>query len=218
MGTTQNVVLGAIPGLGSCVVFGFAGSAAGYTLTGVKDSNNNVYTITPNSPSAVQAGAGNVYLAYLLSAPANATATITASVTGALGNYVMWAVEHSISGGTASFGTDNKANSAVGTAINTPSITPANAGCLLYAAAAAGGTISAAAGGWTLGTVVNGDADEYTTSSGTGATAVNWTEDSAGWSAVAMSITFTTSASTPVDDDSYRVIQVPQVEPTICVW
>lgn len=171
------------------------------TALTLKDSNNNSYTITPHSPSAIQTGAGQTWLAYLLSAPANATSALTASWT-TTATTALFADEFSVSGGTATFDTDIAASSGVaGTAINTPTITPAGAGELLFAGSAAGGTISTANSPWTqtAGVVRNGDWAEYDLSAGS-ATAVNFTQTSGKWSAMAMA--FLISSSFVAEDDT----------------
>ena len=192
-GTSQNLVLSAAPTTGNTVTVEACPSVAVTSLT-VKDSNNNSYTVTTNSPSTVQSGAGQCWSAYLLSAPANASATITASWT-TTATTPMFADEFSCSGCTIAFDKDAKANSSVaGTTINTPSITPTNSSELLYAGAAAGGTISAVGSPWTQNAdiVRNGDWAEYDLSA-TGATSVNFTQSSGTWSAMAMAFTVTAS-------------------------
>lgn len=188
--TTFNIVLGGAPATGNLVCVGIAPGAAVTAMT-VKDSANNSYTITPNSPSTNQSGAGQVWLFYLLSAPANATATITASWTTSA-NAAGYADEFSYTG-TATFDKDVPANTGVaGTAINTPTINPTNANSLLYAVSAAGGTISAPTNGatqgvWTgvAGIITDGDMGEYVLSA-TGSTAVNYVQSSGTWSGMVM--------------------------------
>src|SRR6266581_1172642 len=77
--TTITVTLTTNPVTGNLVCVGLALGGAVTSLT-IKDANNNSYTISPNSP-AIEAGSNRVYLAYLLSAPANASKTITAAWT-----------------------------------------------------------------------------------------------------------------------------------------
>lgn len=205
-----SVVLTSAPTAGDivCVALGQGAATSGAVLNTVKDSNNNSYTITPNSPSTFQSGAGQIWLAYLLSAPANASATITFNVSGL--NTIscdMWAVEFSVSGGTVAFDKDAKANSATGTTINTPSITPAGSGQLAYAAASSGGTVSSAGTPWTIGTIAaSGDADEYDLSI-SAATSVNWPETGgSGWSAMAMTFTFTASGGSTPTFGTHRLL------------
>jgi hypothetical protein len=188
-GTTNAVALGAAPTTGHLVVVAACPDVAVTALT-VKDANNNSYTITPHSPSTVTSGAGQCWMAYLLSAPANASATINISWTGAA-NVAGFADEFSYTGGTATFDTDIAANTATaGTTINTPSITPAASGELLFAGAAAGGTISGVGGTWATsgGAILFGDDAEYILSSASGATAVNFAQSSGGWSSMAIAI------------------------------
>ena len=48
----------------------------GTTITSVVDGNSNAYTIPAGSPSAYNTNAGQIHIAYLLVAPANADKTI----------------------------------------------------------------------------------------------------------------------------------------------
>jgi hypothetical protein len=200
--TTLNVVLGGAPTLGNLVCVTFSPGGSTISSLAIKDSNNNSYAISGNSPSTFISGAGQIYMAYLLSAPANASATITATWT-TVTSAAMWADEFHYTGGTCSFDIDIAASTASSAVtINTPSITPAGAGELLYSGAAAGGTISApVAGGsstngiWTGsdGAIAAGDMAEYILSSASGATAVNYTQSSGAWSAMAMAFILTAS-------------------------
>src|SRR5437762_1540350 len=79
-GSSVSVVLASAPTQGNLVCVGINWlTVSTLTSIAVKDSNNNVYTVTPSSPTAFLTGPGGSALAYLLSAPANATATITAT-------------------------------------------------------------------------------------------------------------------------------------------
>jgi len=191
-GSPLSITLpGGAPTLGQLVLVGMASTVTTSALT-VKDANNNVYTVTPNSPSTFQTGAGMVWLAYLLSAPSNASATINISWTGG-GLMEAWIDIFNYTQ-TCFFDKDVAANTGTGsTTISTPSITPTNSGSLLYATAAAGGTIThpiknATLGVWTGsgGAIVGGDMSEYDLSASS-AEAVEFTQTpSSGWSAMAM--------------------------------
>lgn len=202
-----SATLGAAPTLGNLVCVALV-TATAVTALSVKDANNNVYTVTTNSPSTVQSGAGQVWLAYLLSAPSNASAVINLTWTTATNPPIVWADEFSISGGTCAFDKDAKNNSAASsTTISTPTITPIGAGELLYSGAAAGGAITAptagaVSGSWTgsAGAITNGDMAEYILSSGTGAIAVHYIQSSGTWSAMAMA--FSITASFIAEDDT----------------
>jgi hypothetical protein len=207
--TTVSVTLGAAPTTGNLVVVGLSvfdssNLGAPSALT-VQDSNNNSYVVTPNSPSAyITDGSGhyvNSWLAYLLSAPSNASATITATWTTNVNVPAIFAEEFSYTGGSCVFDTDVSAsNTTPGTTINTPSITPTNAGSLLYSVGSTLGSLTAPAaagtlGGWTggAGNFKDGVAVEYILS-GSGAHAVDYTGSSAGWSAMAMSFYINSTA------------------------
>jgi hypothetical protein len=223
--TTLAVVLNAAPTAGNLVCVAFC---PGVSVTGltVKDANNNSYTVTPLSPSTFQTGCGQVWLAYLLSAPANASATINLSWTTTAQTAPAWVDEFSFTGGSAAFDLDVANNTGVaGTTINTPSITPAGAGELLFAGAAAGGTISApVAGGastngvWTgaAGAITSGDMAEYRLSSSSGATAVNYTQSSGAWSGMAMALKIV--ASFTPDEDFSSSLKMQFSDPAVSVW
>jgi len=186
--TTRNVVLAAAPTLGNIVCIGlvFAGTISALV---VQDSNSNTYTVTPNSPESNGTG-GTTYLAYLLNAPSNASATITATWTTAV-PAAIWGEEFSFTGASPFFDTDI-GGLGTGTAVNTPSITPTYPNSLVFSVTGSGGTVtSPTAGGtqgvWTgsAGGVQNGNMGEYDLSV-TGATAVNYVQNSTTWSAMAM--------------------------------
>jgi len=190
-GTTVAVTLAAAPTAGNlvaCAIGGFQG----LTLGTVKDSNNNSYTITASSPEATRdATAGSAWMAYLLSAPANATATITATFSvGTITVADIWAEEFSITGGSAVFDKDAKNNGTGSSNPNTPSLTPTNANSLLYATASTSGTTSGVGAPWTQAqggiSAVSANDAEYDLSA-TGATAINFTCTGAvDWDAMSM--------------------------------
>lgn len=180
----------------------------------VKDgaSTPNTYTNTTHSPSTFLSGAGQIWLAYFI---ANATAnkTITVTCTNGGGTSYGFIVEEFTvaGGGTAAYDKDATAELASGgtTAVNTPSITPAGTGELLYAATTVLSlvthpTAGQAAGNWTgsaAGLIDSGLAGaEYQLNAGT-AQAVNYTASSGntGWSGMAMAFTWTAS-STPLTE------------------
>jgi len=197
---TFNIVLPSNPTPGNLVCTGIAFPfiSSPTSLVSVVDGNGNTYTITPNSPSGNQTPAGKVYLIYLLNAPSNAnkTLTVTVSTTGLA--IAGWADEFEPVGGIALFHADAKANTATaGTTINTPSIASIGVQSLLYSCAAAGGTIThpvagATLGVWTgaAGAITFGDMSEYELAAGPGTTAVDYTQTSGRWSAMAMSFSF----------------------------
>jgi hypothetical protein len=188
----------------------------------VKDGNSNSYTVTPDSPSTYEGTAGQVWLFYLLSAPANASATITASWTTSV-SCAIFASEFSYSG-TASYDIDAAAyTGTAGTTINTPSITGAGSGELLYSAAAAGGNVSAPTAGNTLGgwtgagiNATSGDAAEYILSSSGSSTAVDYTQSSGTWSAMAMAIKV--AVAFPGDEDFWAGLKPAPSDSPVTVW
>jgi hypothetical protein len=221
--TTFTVVLPVNPTQGNLVCVGATfQSASNISGLTVKDGNNNSYTVTPGSPSANIAGTGYTYLAYLLSAPANADKTLTLSWTTASTGPRAWADEFSLGGRTASFDKDAAATapSGTGTTINTPSITPTGSGELLFACAAAEQTITAPASGATLGVwtgsggaITVGNMAEYDLSA-SAATAVQFTQSPAGgWSVMAMAFILFTP-----DEDYWKGPAPRPVDPDITVW
>jgi hypothetical protein len=191
-GTTATVVIPQNPRPGDLVCVGIMGGH-GLTLGTVKDSNNNSYTITPNSPSSAHdATAGSIWLAYLLSAPANATGTITATFSaGTISTADMWADEFYMgSGASAVFDKDAVGSGSTGPTINTPSITPTQTGELLFAHANCDAHVTAINGSWIQGdgTLQSPafDGAAYILSSSSGATALNFTENGSAWDSMAM--------------------------------
>lgn len=190
--TTLNVVLPANPTPGNMVCVAFA--SVSVSAFGVQDSAGNIYTVTPLSPSPFITGAGEVWLAYLLNAPANATKTLTATwTTASLG--ILWADEFSAAT-TVVFDQDVEASAGAGngTSINTPVIVPTAPNSLVYAAAGDNGTITAPAANATLGAwtgavggiQLSGAAAEFDLSV-TGSQAVQYTQSSAvAWVGMAM--------------------------------
>jgi hypothetical protein len=145
-----TLTLAGNPAQGDLVVVAFA--TVGCTNGGpspvtIKDAGGNSFTVisTPATLSqAVSSGIcsgstayGNLWLGYLLSAPANASRTI--SVSWASGQTLgdVWADEFNPSGGSVTFDSSSGVSSgtASGTAISAPSITPSLPNELLYSAA-----------------------------------------------------------------------------------
>src|SRR6266404_4114787 len=113
-GTTRIATFANNPAPGNVVAVGVEFFlAAGTTTFTVKDGNNNVYTVTPNSPSALNnQDSGQSGQARLLIAPANADKNITVTFgtdLGAGGGGYIWAEEFSYVG-IASFDSDASAH------------------------------------------------------------------------------------------------------------
>src|SRR5271170_6439878 len=94
--TTFSITLGAAPTVGNLVCFGIiiTCTTGVSSALDVQDGNGNYYTISPNSPAPqiTQSGGaggggttGSTYACYLV-APANASATITATWTNGTTN------------------------------------------------------------------------------------------------------------------------------------
>jgi parallel beta-helix repeat protein len=199
-GTAGSVTLTNNPTTGNLVVVAikFYDSISGLS---VKDSNNNVYTLVPdNSPSSY---VGPVWMAYLLSAPANASKIINATWTNSVYS-VVWGDEfHPATGTSITYDRDAQAQSGgPSTTPNTPTITPSTAGSLLYSGLSnsVSGTNAPAANG-TLGVWTGSGGGPNTSHPGnaeyvlaaTGATAVNYTTGSGVWSALVAAFTLANS-------------------------
>lgn len=205
-GSTCTVTLPVNPTQGNCVTVGLAWGGGGGTptLPTCSDSNSNAYTV-----GAAIAGSttnGFICLFYLLSAPANATKTLTlgwSGTTTASGDGL--SDEFTVSGGTTSFDKAGTAAGGSGTSFTTPSITPATAGSLLYGVASCQGNWTTPAAGSTLGVWTgaagtpgpNGHGAEYLVNSTNTATAFNATQSPTGTHEEnIISIKFTASATT----------------------
>lgn len=188
-GTSQAVTLSGAPTTGDTCIATLGVlvsiSISGLTLT---DSNNNSYTVI--ATPANQTGATLwEWGAYLLNAPSNATASLTASWTTSAGYSDIFVDCFHVSGGTDSFGSSaisatNAVSGAAG-AITSPTITPAGSADLLYAGGIPNGNFSNPTQGSTQGVWTGGQLDvfaglsEYDLSAGS-ATAVNITDAAVG--------------------------------------
>lgn len=175
--TTITITLPATPNLNDivCVAVTLKAAVTGFS---VQDSNSNVYTTTPNSPS-FGATPGSTYLAYLLSAPSNATAAITATwTTAAVVN--AWADEFSWTGVQPVFDQDVEITGTGTTSFTFLSITPTYSNSLIYSGCSTTSTITGPTAGGTLGVwtgatggILGGCMAEYDLSA-TGATAIDY--------------------------------------------
>ncbi len=151
-----------------------ANHSADSALNSISDGKNT-YALTPNSPSF-----GNIWIGYAANVKGGNT-TVSCSLPN---NYTasVWAIEVKGAGG---FDTDAYSTSSSGNTVNTPTVTPSQAGDILFAAAVTGGRITGAGSGWSLCPVESASACEYQILSGSSATAVKFTENSgSGWAAV----------------------------------
>lgn len=187
-GNATNIacVLSANPATGNTVVVEFGILLTTATGVACKDGNNNSYTVS-GTIATNSTGPLAEYGAYLLSAPANANATITCSWTGSSGFDEIFAGEFKDTGGTPAFDqvVASPANStASGTTINVPSFTPAVAGSLAYCSAFPNNSVTAPISGgtqgiWTGDNIDNGGA-EYSLSTAASAQTCNMTDSSSG--------------------------------------
>jgi hypothetical protein len=202
-GTTVSVTLPATPAAGDLVACAASFFGSGATTMTAKDSNNNSYVVTPNSPSTYN-GAGQFFNFYLLRAPSNVSSTIQATFGGTITGASIWCDEFSYFGGAAAFDTDLAGTGSIGTAVNTPSLTPAGANELFYAGCADSSAVTSANSPWTIGAggIVSGNGVEYDFKTTSGALAVAFTQpNNKTWSCVSMAFKLIRAAS------SYPILQ-----------
>lgn len=142
-GGTASVVLPNNPTAGNLVVVGFNGQTSTITTVSVADSNGNSYTpIFTLSWDGNVSAMTNFY--YLANAPANATKTITATVSGqsAAVNVAVWASEYAGVATSSPLETSARQinSGTAGTNVNTPSITTANVDLILALIASGSGS------------------------------------------------------------------------------
>jgi hypothetical protein len=152
-GTTCTATLPSNPPTGSTVKFGLVAWNSGGptpTLTSIQDANGNSYMLTPGSPSNTQyATSGEAWIGYILSAPPNALAAITATFSSSIYHANCFAdVAQVASGYTPVFDGDTAGSGTTGTAINTPSFTPATSQEDVYVVGINTNFISAAGSPW----------------------------------------------------------------------
>ena len=139
--------------------------------------------MTPNSPSAVSTY-DKSWIFYLAQAPANASKSVTATVTGASATDA-WAAE--FVGVAASSPLENdvgRSSAGTGTNINDPGLTTTNDGDLLIGVSGtgAGMIISADAPFTGVDSIINGDWMEYAVQAVAGAQTIRFTQNPAsGW-------------------------------------
>jgi hypothetical protein len=121
----------------------------------------------------------------LLSAPANATKSITLTLTGTLSTLDLWLAE--FTGGVFSFDKDaTGVDAGASTTCNIPTLTPTNANELLVATNFLSGGTTSANSPWTeISTVpASGAGAEYVIKTDSAAQAVGWTVTSSTWAAI----------------------------------
>ena len=194
-GTTVSVTLGSPPTAGNAVLCRVSIYDNTLTISSIQDGNSNTYTVTPNSPSNGNPSAVQVFLARRFYAGGDSpSATITATSSAAITfTSAIACDEFHRSAGSWTFDTDAAGNGASGTTINTPSITPAVTGELLYGGVDSSASISSVNSPWTggggfpaVGNARFGWA--YILAGSSGATAVNMTQVSGQWNSMAMAV------------------------------
>lgn len=179
--SSWSQALGTNPTAGDLVVC-ILGNKAAVTLTSVKDGAGtpNSYTVVGPVSGGTYPYLDDLYIAYLLVAPATANATInviwSATTAGDFG-----CVDEPVSSGTPVYDTSGGAISSSGfNVINTPALTIANSGEFLYSLCDF--TLAFASYSSSIWTVLSpgyfgggqAAADEYLISTSSGSTAVNY--------------------------------------------
>jgi hypothetical protein len=150
-----------------------------------KDTNNNSFTML--STTGVGDANGVQFLGYILSAPSNAQIPVKCTWTTASTVTNIFCEYFTYTGGSIGFKNSNVVNESGSsqTNVNAPSLTPNASGDLLYGFAVASGsgtitnTVGSTAGVWTV-TSNTDEGIEYELSSGSGSTAINFTQSVAG--------------------------------------
>ena len=144
------------PTPGNAVICGMYFSSTSFSAVSVHDSNSNAYTNSGSSPLTYSAGGYGMSAAYVLSAPSNATNSLTFTWTGGSTGSVIYCDEFHDGSGTATYDKDGTTTShASGYTLNLPSVTPAVSGELFYnyacvlSGSISAPTASAVLGSWT---------------------------------------------------------------------
>jgi len=214
-GTSMTSTFASAPATGDLVIVGinFYNASNCGTLSSVTDGNGNAFTVT-TATTTNASNSGCARVAYELSAPSNATKTITATfTTNPQSGSDIWADDFTVSGGTVSLDSSST-GSGSGATITTPTTTVSGSGDLLYGVGStAGSGITAASSPWTgndAGVASDGNYTEYDLSASVN-TAVKFTQHSAKWNSVGISFKLTasgapdaTSASTTINGDGAK--------------
>lgn len=198
--TSTSAVLSGAPAQGDLVcvsVVWFNATNTPPASITVADSNSNSYTKSTNSPtgSPNANSSGFTYIFFLNNAPANASATVTATYSdpGVSGFVELIVDDFTVSGGTSAFDQDATGTGTGTTSIVSPTVPTTGTGELLYCYASASTSVTAVNSPWTTGKItVNGTASGYILSAG--ATALNMTMTSGNFNSIGASFTFTASA------------------------
>lgn len=149
--TTIVCTLATNPLTGHPVLFGgqfYDGTMIGPTVSSVVDSAGNAYTLAPcNSGNNRVDSAGYVWVAYLLSAPANATKAITVTYSKSLNYAALFGGEFISPPGLPTYDACAVAGAATGP-VTTPSVTITGTHELLFAVGGATTTLGTPTSSW----------------------------------------------------------------------
>ena len=190
-GTTVSCVFATNPTAGDLVTVGvlfYDGSTVPASMT-VADSNGNNYSVDSHIGAVNMDLTGEGLQAYLLSAPANADKTITATFNKSIsGAAAIWCDDFHVSGGMAVL--DNSAGGASdnSTNVNAPTIPVSGSNDLLYSVVTTENTVLSANAPW-VGTDGGNQFGNYAAYdlSATSSTALDYTVVHANWNSIGMS-------------------------------
>lgn len=147
--TSFQVALPLAPTAGNLVCVGAISYGSSTTMT-VQDVNGNNYVVPTGSPSVYDANAGQVHLAYLLNAPANAHETITITWGSEQTLGAVWMREYNPSVSIAfDLYTEGTGTATDPWLINTPTATVTSTNELGFKACAVSGAIASVNSPWT---------------------------------------------------------------------
>lgn len=160
-GPNLSVALTSTPMTGDVVVVGIATFNNGLPLApsvSVSDANGNAYVVTAGSPVGGTSYNGFIFIAYLLSAPANASKTVNLVFSSSTGGFAAaFADEFKPSCGTATLDSGPPGSTGSSNLANSPTIPVSGTSDLLYGVVTTLNTTGAGVGGsWVnVGTVVS---------------------------------------------------------------
>jgi RHS repeat-associated protein len=152
-GTTCTVTISPAPVAGNTIWVGVVAKYGGSspTYSSVEDGNGNYFTATPDSPSYFYAYyTGSISLAYMLSAPANISSTITITLSRTVTDAACFADSFQAASGYTPIFDSDASGYGSSSSIDTPSITPTISNELFYSVANAYYDITTVGNPWVV--------------------------------------------------------------------
>jgi len=148
----------------------------------------------------------------LKNAPANASKTITITISASVGDIEGWAAEYAGIDRNAPFDNESSHNSGTSqTNINDPTLTPNNDNSLLFAVCASG-SITSANSPWTgVATSQLGNWAEYTVQGAKAAQAISFTHSAGVWLALEAAFKSSPRRERTADDESGWLSEMTQI-------